>query len=262
VAAAEHAEALRETDRLRSALLASVSHDLRTPLTTIKALAQDAERQHDLDRALGNVRIIEEHADRLARVVTNLLDVTRLRANTLPIRLEFNTAEDLIGAVTRQVAGVLGAHTLERRIEESDGVLAGSFDFVQSLRVLTNLVENAIRYTPRVNPIMLSARRDGDALVFEVADCGPGIPAGERTRIFEPFYRSPATAPDIGGTGLGLYIARALAEAQGGTLTYAPRAPSGSIFTFRLPALDSPEAEGVELVDDGAAIREAPTESG
>lgn len=247
VAAAEHAEALRETDRLRNALLASVSHDLRTPLTTIKALAQESEQQRELDRAVRNARIIEEHADRLARVVNNLLDVTRLRANALPVRAEFNTAEDLIGAVTRHVSGVLGSHTLERRIEEGDSVLAGCFDFVQSLRILTNLVENAIRYTPPQSPITLSARREGDALVFEVADRGPGIPPVERMRIFEPFYRPPAAPPDVGGTGLGLYIARALAEAQGGVLTYAPRSPSGSVFTLRVPALDAAETEVAEF---------------
>jgi two-component system sensor histidine kinase KdpD len=255
VAAAEHAAALRETDRLRNALLASVSHDLRTPLTTIKALAQDSERQRDLDRALHNVRVIEEHADRLARVVSNLLDVTRLRANTLPVHPEFNTAEDLIGAVTRQVAGVLGRHPLERRVEERDGVLAGCFDFVQSLRILTNLVENAARYSPPDAPITLSAHRDGESLVLAVADRGAGIPIPERTRIFEPFYRSPAAAPDVGGTGLGLYIARALAEAQGGTLTYAPRMPSGSVFTLRVPALEAPDADGAEVTDDHVEAR-------
>jgi two-component system sensor histidine kinase KdpD len=259
VAAAEHAAALRETDRLRNALLASVSHDLRTPLTTIKALAQDSERQRDLDRALHNVRVIEEHADRLARVVSNLLDVTRLRANTLPVHPEFNTAEDLIGAVTRQVAGVLGRHPLERRVEERDGVLAGCFDFVQSLRILTNLVENAARYSPPDAPITLSAHRDGESLVLAVADRGAGIPIPERTRIFEPFYRSPAAAPDVGGTGLGLYIARALAEAQGGTLTYAPRMPSGSVFTLRVPALEAPDADGAEVTDDHVEAREAST---
>jgi two-component system sensor histidine kinase KdpD len=266
VAAAEHAEALRETDRLRNALFASVSHDLRTPLTTIKVLAQESERERDPDHMLRNVRIIEEHADRLARVVNNLLDATRLRAHALPVRPEFNTAEDLIGAVTRQVAGVLGRHTLERRIEEEPGaVLAGCFDFVQSLRILTNLVENAARYSPPDSPITLSARRESDSLVFEVADRGVGILPAERTRIFEPFYRSPVAPPDVGGTGLGLYIARALAEAQGGTLTYAPRAPSGSAFSLHVPARDATEAEGAdgdELSDDDLERREASTEAG
>jgi two-component system sensor histidine kinase KdpD len=238
VAATEHAEAMRETDRLRNALLASVSHDLRTPLTTIKALAQESVTQRDPELALANALVIEEHADRLARVVSNVLDVTRLRAKTMPVHIEFNTAEDLVGAVARQCAGVLGDHPLERRIDEDGGLLAGSFDFVQSLRVLTNLVENAARYSPPGAPVTLSARRDGAQVVFEVADRGPGVPPLQRERIFEPFYRLPGAAPDIGGTGLGLYIARGLAEAQGGTVTYAPRLPHGSVFTLHLPAID------------------------
>ena len=246
VAATEHADAMREADRLRNALLASVSHDLRTPLTTIKVLAQESARQQDLDVAIANAHIIEEHADRLARVVSNVLDVTRLRAKTLPVRPEFNTAEDLIGAVARQCAGVLGAHDLERQIEEDGSLLAGCFDFVQSLRILTNLVENAIRYSPPGAPVMLSARREADDLVFEVADLGPGVAPMQRERIFEPFYRVPGTAPDIGGTGLGLYIARALAEAQQGTLSYRSRMPRGSVFTLRLPAMDSTEEEMLE----------------
>src|SRR5262249_14836753 len=132
VAAAERAEAVRETDRLRNALLASVSHDLRTPLTTIKALAQESSRHQDLAVAMGNASVIEEQADRLARMVSNVLDVTRLRGNTFPVTPEFNTAEDLIGAVARQVAGVLGDRVFERRIDRDGPMLAGRFDFVQS----------------------------------------------------------------------------------------------------------------------------------
>jgi two-component system sensor histidine kinase KdpD len=246
VAATEHADAMRATDRLRNALLASVSHDLRTPLTTIKVLAQESIRQQSLETAVTNARIIEEHADRLARVVANVLDVTRLRANTLPLHSEFNTAEDLIGAVARQVAGILGDHALERQIDEEGALLAGCFDFVHSLRILTNVVENAVRYSPPGAPIMLTAKRDGAELVFEIADCGPGVAPAQRERIFEPFYRAPGAAPDIGGTGLGLYIARALAEVQGGTLTYRPRAPTGSVFIVRLPAMDVTELEPSE----------------
>jgi two-component system sensor histidine kinase KdpD len=89
--------------------------------------------------------------------------------------------------------------------------------------------------------VLLAARREGEELVFEVSDAGPGVPPAERERIFEAFWRAPGAAPDIGGSGLGLYIARALAEAQGGSLSYRPRAPRGSIFTLRLQAADSPD---------------------
>jgi two-component system, OmpR family, sensor histidine kinase KdpD len=149
---------------------------------------------------------------------------------------ELNTAEDLVGAAMRQMAGLLKDRTVETTMDFTEPALAGRFDFVQSLRILTNLLGNAVRHTPPWSPIELTVQRDGAALVFVVSDRGPGIPASERDRIFEPFYR-PAGAPaDAGGAGLGLAIARRLAELQGGTLRYVARPGGGSSFVLRLPA--------------------------
>ena len=154
----------------------------------------------------------------------------------MPVHLELNTAEDLVGAALRQMAGVLKDRPVETNVDFTEPALAGRFDFVQSLRVLGNLLGNAVRYTPPGSPVELSVHREGGALVFAVADRGPGVPVAERDRIFEPFYR-PAGAPaDGGGAGLGLAIARRLAELQGGTLEYAPRSGGGSRFVLRLPA--------------------------
>jgi len=231
VAKAEHAEALREADRLKDVVLASVSHDLRTPLTTIKALAQENAVRGDR-----NALAIEEQADRLGHLVADLLDLSRLKGGAMPVHLELNTAEDLVGAALRQMAGVLKDRPVETNVDFTEPALAGRFDFVQSLRVLGNLLGNAVRYTPPGSPVELSVHREGGALVFAVADRGPGVPVAERDRIFEPFYR-PAGAPaDGGGAGLGLAIARRLAELQGGTLEYAPRSGGGSRFVLRLPA--------------------------
>src|SRR5437773_256709 len=134
----------------------------------------------------------------------------------MPLHPEVNTAEDLVGAAMRQMAGVLKDRRVETNVDLTEPALAGRFDFVQSLRILSNLLGNAVRYTPPASPIELSVHRDGAALVFVVADRGPGIPMAERDRIFEPFYR-PAGAPaDGGGAGLGLSIARRLAELRGG----------------------------------------------
>ncbi|HWH50167.1 MAG TPA: ATP-binding protein, partial [Gemmatimonadaceae bacterium] len=110
------------------------------------------------------------------------------------------------------------------------------FDFSQSLRVLCNLLENASRYSPPTQPIELGARREEDALLFTVADRGPGVAEADVTRIFEPFFRARNAPPDAGRAGLGLSIARTLAEIQGGTLTYSPRPGGGSVFALRLPA--------------------------
>ena len=231
VATAEHAEALREADRLKDVVLASVSHDLRTPLTTIKALAQEGALHGDR-----NALAIEEQADRLGHLVADLLDLSRLKGGAMPVHPELNTAEDLVGAAMRQMAGVLKDRRVETNVDFTEPALTGRFDFVQSLRILSNLLGNAVRYTPPASPIEVSVHRDGAALVFVVADRGPGIPMAEQDRIFEPFYRPPGAPADGGGAGLGLSIARRLAELQGGTLAYAARPGGGSSFELRLPA--------------------------
>ncbi|MEP6574365.1 MAG: ATP-binding protein [Gemmatimonadota bacterium] len=234
-AEAEHAAALRETDRLKDALLASVSHDLRTPLTTIKALAHEIRLTGD-DRAA----TIEEQADRLNRLVADLLDLSRLNAGVLSLRLELNLAEDLVGAAADQVSGILGSRRLEVKLDSTGELLIGRFDFVHALRVLVNLLENGVKYSPSGAPIVLRVARAGPSLCFEVEDRGPGIPPADREGIFAPFRRAAASTPDVGGAGLGLAIARGLARAQGGDVTFAPRDNGGSRFTLRLPAEAAP----------------------
>jgi two-component system sensor histidine kinase KdpD len=232
VAEAERAEALREADRLKDALLASVSHDLRTPLTTIKALAHDIAGDGD-DRAA----TIEQQADRLNRMVADLLDLSRLNAGELPVRAELNAAEDLVGAAIQQVSAAFAGRELRTSIAWSEPVLVGRFDFVHALRILVNLLENAHKYSPRAQPVDIELARDGNMIEISVADRGPGVPAAERERIFEPFYRPERSTPDAGSAGLGLSIALRLAMAQGGTLTYEDRAGGGSVFRLGLPAV-------------------------
>ena len=231
VAEAEHAEALREADRLKDIVLASVSHDLRTPLTTIKALAQSEALQGNESGAA-----IEEQADRLTRLVSDLLDLSRLKGGGFAAKPELNTADDLIGAAVRQTKGLFANRSLRTVIDLSSPTLVGHFDFSQSLRVLCNLLENALRYSPPNECVELAARRDGETLVFSVSDRGPGVDPADVDRIFEPFYRSSNSPPDAGRAGLGLSIARTLAELQGGSLEYARRPGGGSIFSLRLPA--------------------------
>jgi len=233
VAEAEHAEALREADRLKDVVLASVSHDLRTPLTTIKALAQSAAMQGNKSAAA-----IEEQADRLTRMVNDLLDLSRLKGGGFAARPELNTAEDLIGAAVRQTRGLFGDRQLRTVIDLDSPALVGHFDFSQSLRVLCNLLENAVRYSPAGDGVELAARREGDYLVFSVADRGPGINEDDVARVFEPFYRAKNATPDAGRAGLGLSIARTLAEIQGGDVTYTIRRGGGSVFALRLPATE------------------------
>jgi len=233
VAEAEHAEALREADRLKDIVLASVSHDLRTPLTTIKALAQSEALQGNSAGAA-----IEEQADRLTRLVSDLLDLSRLKGGGFAAHPELNTADDLVGAAVRQTRGLFADRPLRTVIDLDSPALVGYFDFSQSLRVLCNLLENAIRYSPPREAVELAARRDGAMLVFSVSDRGPGVAEPDVSRIFEPFFRAQASAPDSGRAGLGLSIARTLAEIQGGSVSYEPRVGGGSVFSLRLPATE------------------------
>ena len=229
-----HAEALREASRLKDILLASVSHDLRTPLTAIRALAQAIAA--DESNARGHAEIIVGQADRLGKMVADVLDLSRLKAGAFTMNAEVNTAEDLLGATIRQFSGVPDARRIETVIDYSQPAMLGTFDFVQSLRVMTNLVDNALRCS-RDLPVTLTVGRSKGALSFQVADRGPGVPASERERIFESFYRPNGGTTDARALGLGLSIARQLAEAQGGSLAYAERPGGGSVFTFEIPGM-------------------------
>jgi K+-sensing histidine kinase KdpD len=231
-AAVERAEALREADKLKDALLASLSHDLRTPLTTIKALAHELQPLGD-ERTL----IIEEQADRLNRLVTDLLDAARLDGGALPLDIQVNAADDLLGAVVQHVSGRPDRNRLRVALDDPSSLSLGRFDFVHSLRIIANLVDNALKYAPVDTPVEVTSGLDNGEIVFRVADHGAGIPAAERDRIFTPFYRPAGRVADAGSAGLGLSIARRLAEAQSGTLRYGERNGGGAVFELRLPAV-------------------------
>jgi two-component system sensor histidine kinase KdpD len=239
VAELERAESLRQVDAMRGALLAGVSHDLRTPLTTIKALASRLR-----ERGSAEAATIDDEADRLNRLVGDLLDLSRLNAGAMSLRVELNAADDLIGAALQRVAGALDGRRVivAAAAPVADGAeppaAFGRFDFVQAQRALVNLLENAAKYGPRDQPIELAVERRDDRLRFRVADRGPGVTEGERERVFEPFYRAPDALPDVGGAGLGLAIARRLAVEQGGDVEYEPRPGGGSVFTLVLPAAE------------------------
>lgn len=237
---AERAEALREADRLKDSLVATVSHDLRTPLTTIRGLA------HHIVAGDGDAGeqalLIEEEVDRLNRLVADLLDLSRLAAGGWRMRVAVNAADDLMGAALQRVDGIATRHTIQTTLDPDDPLLLGYFDLTQSIRIVVNLLENACKYAPTTSPIEFTVQREegptGAVLAFRVADAGPGVPPSERERIFAPFYRPPGVPPDVGSAGLGLAIARGLAEAQGGSLVYEPRVGGGSVFTLRVPAAE------------------------
>ena len=233
-AAAERALSLEQSNRLKDTMLATVSHDLRTPLTTIKGVAHEIAEGGD-ERA----DVIEEEADRLNAFVGKLLDLSRVTLGAAALDVQANEAEDLLGAAAQQVQGTLGRRPLQIHVDPSDSLLFGRFDFAQTLRVLVNLIENAAKYSPPDSPIDLGVRRVGRELNFWVADRGTGVAEGEQELIFEPFFRRRGGGnSDAGGAGLGLSIARGIAEAQGGSVTFHPREGGGSVFTLTVPAID------------------------
>ncbi len=226
----EAAEQLRRADRLKDALVAAVSHDLRTPLTTIKAIAHEIAAGGQ-----GRAAVIEDEADRMSSLVEGLLELSQLDAGALRLNREINTLDDLVGAALQRAQSVLHDHRVDVTFA-GDGLVTGVFDFSQALRALTNILENAAKYSPPGAPIGVRVAGNGADVEVTVSDRGPGVPVAERDRVFEPFYRIPGVAPDVRGAGLGLSIARRFARAQGGDLVVADAPGGGAAFTLRLPA--------------------------
>lgn len=232
--AVERAQVLREAAVLKDALIATVSHDLRTPLTSIIGLAHELAHSGD-EQAL----MIEEEAQRLNHLVTDLLDVARLSAGGFPLDIRPNALDDLLGVVVRQFAGRSDRHRLHASLDHPDDVVIGRFDMTQTVRIVTNLVENALKYSPVDAAVQLAGGRDGNSVVIRVEDSGPGLPPEEAERAFEPFTRMSSAPPDTGSVGLGLSIARGLATAEGGGIQYRHRPGGGSVFILSLPAEQS-----------------------
>ena len=232
---AAEASALAESDALKSALLASLSHDLRTPLAVIKASSSsllDSSVAWDADSRSEFLLAIDEETDRLARMVDNLLDLTRIEGGTLhPDKSWYDIAE-LMADVANRPAVRSPDHPL--RVDIQPDLPLVCFDYVKIAQVLVNLIENAVKYTPPGTPIVVTARAARDAVELAVTDSGPGIPANELDRIFDPFYRSPRNAR-VPGTGIGLAIARGFVEAHGGRIRVESRPGGGASFRFTLP---------------------------
>ncbi|NUP98750.1 MAG: hypothetical protein HUU35_02720, partial [Armatimonadetes bacterium] len=229
------ARAVVEADRLKTALLSMVSHDFRSPLTSIKAtvtgLLSDGE---PLDSA--TLRELLEGADhevdRLNRMVENVLALSRLEAGAWQPQIEITSLDELVGAA---LDGFSAADN-QRLSVVRRGEAEVAVDPVQMVQVLRNLLQNALKYSPVDRPVELVIQAERRRLRFEVLDRGPGLPPGEEQRVFEPFYRAAhhrETADS--GVGLGLAVSRGLVEAHGGHLTAANRDGGGALFRGELP---------------------------
>ena len=236
---ARGAEVLQATEKLQTALLNSISHDLRTPLVSvIGVLSSLQEEGIDLDDAARRnlIQVAREEAERLNHLITNLLDVTRLEAGALKVSRQPCDVEDITGAALEQ----LGSRSDKRpvRIELAEGLPFVSADFGLIVQVLVNILENAFKYSPPGSPVEITGRQTGHQVEIEVADRGVGIPPEDLLRIFDKFYR--VERPDsVVGTGLGLAICKGIAEAHGGSITAEIRPGGGTIVRLTLPMADA-----------------------
>jgi two-component system sensor histidine kinase KdpD len=232
---ARQAEVLQVTEKLQAALLNSVSHELRTPLVTITGslstlLADEDKLDVTAQRSL--IENAHEEAERLNRLVGNLLDMTRLEAGALAIHVQPCDVQDVIGAAFNQMGNRLQGRSVQVNVPADLPLV--QLDFVPMVQVLVNLLDNALRYSPARQPVEVNVRRADRRVEIEVADRGMGIPPDDLEHIFDRFYRLQRPG-DVGGTGLGLSICRGIVEAHNGTIRALNRQGGGASFVITLP---------------------------
>ena len=224
-------------DRFRTALLASVSHDLRTPLTSIlgalsslrvhHAQLSEPTREDLLDMAHGE-------AERMTRFISNLLDITRLESGALGVNRDPVDLIDIVGSAVRRAENILREHHVEINMSPDLTMLA--LDAVLTEQVLFNLLDNAGKYSPTGSTVQVNAHESGDSVVLTIVDEGEGIPDRDFEKVFDKFYRIQSGNRRRAGTGLGLSICRGFVEAQGGTIVAGNRPDrSGAVFTIFFP---------------------------
>jgi two-component system sensor histidine kinase KdpD len=236
---AQDAVVRMEGERLRNSLLSALSHDLRTPLTSLVGLSESltlsrpplAAAQMELANAL------RDEARRMSTLVANLLDMARIQSGGVKLNLQWQMVEETIGSALRGCRWQLGARTVDTRIPR--GLPLVRFDATLLERVLCNLLENAGKYTPPDAHVTVSARAEDGQLHVAVCDDGPGLPAGREDALFEKFVRGQQESP-IAGVGLGLAICRAIVDAHGGRMRAFNRPDAGACFELSLPLGEPP----------------------
>jgi two-component system sensor histidine kinase KdpD len=244
-AEATAAEVARQGDALKSALLDSVSHDLRTPLAAIRAAAGNLmDPQVDLsrDEARATARSIDLEAQRLSRLVRNMLDLSRIEGGALHPSLELYNLADLVDPVVERLGPALAPSEVE--VDMPEDLPAVEVDALFVDQIVTNLLENAARYAPG-KQIRVSATDSDDRVELVVEDAGPGVPAAQLPRLFERFYRAPRRqgSRSEGGSGIGLTVVQGLAEAMGGSVEARPSSMGGLAIAVRLDCVSVVEPE-------------------
>lgn len=251
---AEIAKRQAEIERLRNALLSALSHDLKTPLTAlVGASTALCEDRLDARERREFASMVAAEATRLNRLVGNLLELTRLEAGRVTVKRVPQAIDEVIGSALYRLEGQLEGRRIDTRVPEE--VPLAAFDPVLLEQVFINLLENAVKYTPPGSPIEIAVSENQGDIVVDIADRGPGIPAGEEEKIFERLYRSAGDRRSQGGVGLGLTICRAIITAHDGRIWAENRADGGALFRFTLPAGEDsvlaqrmPEPERAEIL--------------
>jgi two-component system sensor histidine kinase KdpD len=238
-----------ETDRLRSALLTSISHDLRTPLASILGAAGTLRAYPHLLDETARVELtstIQEEGERLNRFISNLLDMSRLEFGGLAPNASLVDLGEIVGSAIERASKILEHHHLEVELAADMPMLR--LDPVLFEQVLFNLLDNAAKYSPDGSTVRLRSWREGDSAMLQVIDEGPGIPEEELERIFDKFYRVRKLDTQRAGTGLGLAICRGFVEALNGRIVAGNRADGhGAVFTITLPIPSADAAGGAGL---------------
>jgi two-component system, OmpR family, sensor histidine kinase KdpD len=233
-----------ETEFLRNTLLSAVSHDLRTPLAAITGAASTLIEAGDATPQATRAEMLDTiytEAERMERLINNLLDMTRLESGGLVLRREWQPLDEVVGSALRHVERRLAGRCVTTRLPANLPLVR--IDDIAIEQVLVNLIDNALEYTPTGAPIEMAASVSDGQVIVDIADHGPGVPADIEQRVFEKFFRAhpPAATAGRRGIGLGLAICRGIVEAHGGTITVRSRADGpGAVFRFTLPATDPP----------------------
>jgi two-component system, OmpR family, sensor histidine kinase KdpD len=228
-------EAERQGERLKSALLDSIAHDFRTPLTAIKAAATDllssesadATQRHEL------LTIINEECDRLNRLVEEAAEMAKLEAGDIQLQLEPIAVPAIVEGALQRMKKSLGDRQIALNLAENLPLVRA--DLARTEDILVQLIDNANLYSPKDQLVIISAESAGDSVTISVADHGPGIDSFEQGLIFDKFYRGRDQRYQVRGTGMGLPIAKAIVNAHGGTISVTSQLGSGSVFSFTLP---------------------------
>jgi two-component system sensor histidine kinase KdpD len=235
---ATEVEIARRADALKTALLDAVSHDLRTPLASIRAAAgslADPDIAIDAPSARATAAAIDAEADRLDRLVREVLDLSRIEAGSLRPELEPLVLADAVGPVVERLRPILGARPITVSIPDELSPVQADAVLLDGL--VSNLVENVARHAPEPAALQISAREDAGRIRLAIDDGGAGVPEAERERLFDKFYRAPsAAAGSRRGLGVGLAIVRGMAEAMGGTVTAEQSRLGGLRIEVELPA--------------------------